>query len=783
MFRPASDVIKLQIDSFISKYGLTQTVPCSTFSSGSLLDLVLTDKPGTVTRCGVRHCHYSPHKFVRWFVNFPRPHCRPAIVMSRSINRIDPDAFVRDLSVCDWSDVTSAVTVSEQWAAFLGAFMPILDAHAPQRRVKIRNPTAPPVTDPTKQLMRRRRAALRTHGHDSDCYKTINRETRAAIRRDSREHILSTIRTGGPHTLWRNTRKFIDSKKPLRNVTPLVSADAMNAYFVDVGPSVARQVAQRGNKPNLPNLLPRVGACALYFTPIDLDTLATVVYGMPATSACGSDGICIRAVKKAFPAIGPIVQHLINTSIVNNDVPDQWKQSLVNPIHKSGDPTTPSNFRPISLIPIITKILERVVQQQLFTYVTSNHLLADTQHGFRTHHSTETALIHTTDTLLTATDAGQISLLCLLDMSKAFDVIDHDRLITKLSALGISTDWFRTYLPGHTQRVTFTDKTGTRHTSDARPNTMGVFQGSALGPLLYTIFTNDLSIHAPDSTIIQYADDTQLITSGHRSTLQHIISRMEHSLTNLDAWFSANTLKVNPDKTQLIVIGTKQNTRALPDITIAFRDRNIQPGKTVKNLGLVFDTNMNWEAHIQQLTTKCFGTLTSLSHIRHYLPSSILPTLISGLVLSKIRYCLSVYGNGSGQNLRAIQKIMNFSSRVIAGRRKFSHSSDVRERLGWLDATHLTQYHTLTQLHKTLRHHLPVSIHRTLQQHRQTRSRSTRQDNKLKLPAARLETGKRRFCYRGAALYNLLPTDITDLPPKRFKRALKRYLRTCQNQT
>ena len=383
---------------------------------------------------------------------------------------------------------------------------------------------------------------------------------------------------------------------------------------------------------------------------------------MPSTSACGSDGICIRVMKAAFPVIGPVVQHLTNTSIVNNGIPDTWKQSLVTPIHKAGDPATPSNFRP------------------------------------RTHHSTETALIHTADTLLKATDAGKISLLCLLDMSKAFDVIDHDRLITKLKALGINTDWFEAYLPGHTQRVTFTDSTGTRHTSDARLNTMGVFQGSALGPLLYTLFTNDLSIHAPDSTIIQYADDTQLIISGHKSTLLQVISRMELSLTTLDTWFSANLLKVNPDKTQLIVIGSRQNTHTLPEFTVTFRDRNIQPTDTVKNLGLTFDTNMTWEPQIQQLTKQCYGVLISLSHIRHYLPPCILPALISGLVLSKIRYCLSVYGSGSNKNLHAVQKIINFSSRVIADEQSSAtaptseNGSDGSTPPTFITTTHLYNY-------------------------------------------------------------------------------------------
>ena len=227
---------------------------------------------------------------------------------------------------------------------------------------------------------------------------------------------------------------------------------------------------------------------------------------MPGTAACGLDGICVRLFKMCLPVISPVLLHIVNSCLIRCDIPDEWKHSLVNPIHKSGDPSNPANFRPISIIPVISKIVERVVQRQLYNYLTTNHLLSDTQHGFRTHHSTETALVTISDRVLLANDQNQISPLCLLDLSKCFNAIDHSKLLLKLQQHSVDTAWFEAYLQNHTQSVSFTGVSGNRQISTALPNNMGVFQGSALGPLLYTIFSNDLSLFVPGATVVQYAD-------------------------------------------------------------------------------------------------------------------------------------------------------------------------------------------------------------------------------------------------------------------------------------
>ena len=497
---------------------------------------------------------------------------------------------------------------------------------------------------------------------------------------------------------------------------------------------------------------------------------------MRGTAACGADGLCVRVLKASFPAVGSVILHIVNSCLTMSDYPESWKHAIIHPIFKSGDPSDPSNFRPISIIPIISKVVERVVQHQLYHYLSYNHLLSPAQHGFRPRHSTETALTTVTDHALSAIDSGELALLCLIDLSKAFDVINHDILLRKLQLHGVDTTWFGAYLRGHTQSVELRDSTGRTRTSRPLPNRMGVFQGSALGPLLFTVFVNDLSLFSEGALVVQYADDTQVMISGRKSELPNLVSRMECSLASLDVWFRANALKVNASKTQIVTIGSRQNLRTLQSFTVPFRDSELATCNEVKNLGVIFDGALSWDAHIASLSRRCMGVLAGLSHVRHHLPEGVITTLVSALVLSQVRYCLTVYGNGSQKNLDKIQKILNFGARVIFGRRKFDHVSHLRERLGWLPARQLAEHCTLCLAHKVQRSGEPEALSSAFHVNSALRQRSTRQDSQLHVPRSRIETGKRRFCSRAPSLYNSLPASLMELSPPGFSRELKRLL-------
>ena len=357
---------------------------------------------------------------------------------------------------------------------------------------------------------------------------------------------------------------------------------------MSVGPRVAADLANLGVPPEVPCRLPRVGACGFRVAGVTLIELREVVFSMKRSGACGPDGISIRVLLLCFDAIGPILLHLVNTCLTSSDFPDSWKHSLVYPIFKSGDPTVISNYRPISIVPIMAKIVERVVQRQLSAYMSENYLLSSSQHGFRSNHSTETALLSVTNRIFSNVDRGHISLLCLLDLSKCFYVIPHSLLISKLQLYGIDPTWFSAYLSGHTQSVCISSSSGGRVASKPLPNDMGVFQGSSLGPLLFTIFANDLSLHAPDAHVTQYADDTQVLLSDVKRHLPVLIQRMESTLTSLASWFHAHGLKLNTSKTEILLLGTRQNTRDLSPVSVRVGGESIQESPCVKNLGVFF---------------------------------------------------------------------------------------------------------------------------------------------------------------------------------------------------
>ena len=570
MLKEESFRARVHLSDFLSNYSLEQLVTVPTYTSGSLLDVCMVKNRELVRDCCASFCHFSPHKLLRVSINVPKQRKNPTVVQSRSINRIDVEALNSDLMSADWEGVFSATNVTDQWDSFLTEFLPIFDDHAPIKNITIRNPTAPPVTPATLKIMDQRRAALRQFGRKSEVYKDLNRNVRAAVRRDRRGELQREISGRGPNKVWKCIRSVVAGKKDGPSVQPDVSADVLNSFFVSVGPRVAREIRDQNPAVEQIGRLPRVVTGRFKPSPTSLGELGHTVFHMRNSAACAADGVCIRMLKASFPAIGDVILHIINTCILRSDIPHHWKHSIVHPIFKSGNPSDPTNFRPISLVPVIMKVVERVIHKQLYRYLSQNHLLANTQHGFRPRHSTETALLSVTDRILAATDRGEVSMLCLVDLSKCFDVINHELLLAKLAMHGIETSWFAAYLQGHTQSVSLKDESGCRVLSQPLPNSMGVFQGSALGPLLFTVFSNDLSLYSEDAAVFQYADDTQLLVSGPLNDLRGLISRMEVSLASLDHWFSANALKVNTAKTQLMVFGSRQNLRSIPVLQFLF---------------------------------------------------------------------------------------------------------------------------------------------------------------------------------------------------------------------
>ena len=499
--------------------------------AGSLIDVIAISKPDQLVRAGVTRCHYGgPHDITRLMIRSGRSNRDGSgtTVQKRCLGRIDVDEFNVALYHTDWNEVWTSGSTGAAWETFTRVFLSALDTVAPVRRVRVTPPGAPPLTASTRDLLAgRRRALADTSAAGRELYKDINRQCRAAIRRDTAAHLERECVRAGPSRMWRVLRPIIGDNKGHRELVQ-VTPDALNTYFTQNGPETSISV-QRPSQP-VPVRLSRVHTCGFAVSTVDIETLWQVVRHMKPSTATGTHGISVQMFRQFFYGIGHVLLNIVNSSLTSGNVPSSWKHAMITPLPKHANAVAPSDHRPLSILPAITKVIERVVQQQLLSYFNVSHLFTSSQHGYRSSHSTETALTVVTERIYRAMDDGHVAILVLLDLTKCFDVVDHQLLLRKLTLYGADVTWFRSYLTGHTQQVKVNSSDGSHIMSESRQNNIGDFQGGSLSCLLYTIYANDMCLHVEDVEILQFAD---VIITGHKSKLTKMIETLERALARL----------------------------------------------------------------------------------------------------------------------------------------------------------------------------------------------------------------------------------------------------------
>ncbi|XP_068597914.1 uncharacterized protein [Brachionichthys hirsutus] len=517
-----------------------------------------------------------------------------------------------------------------------------------------------------------------------------------------------------------------------------------------------------------------------HFTAISSVQLTQFLTGIK-TPTCSLDPIPSPLIKTCLPIISPLITRIINSSITSGSVPQSLKLAAITPILKKPglDPENLSNFRPISNLPFLSKILERVIAAQLQTHLNSNSLFEPFQSGFRPNHSTETALIKVTNDLLLSSDSGHLSILILLDLTAAFDTISHSillsRLKTTLNITGSALSWLQSYLTNRQQFIHIN-----HCSSSTAPLLQGVPQGSVLGPLLFILYILPLGdiIRRHSLHFHCYADDIQLyITTNSIDSKVH--STVTNCLNDIKSWMKYNFLKVNSDKTDIILIGSKNITKSTQQFGLDFDNTTLTPSPLIRNLGVILDSTLSFHHHVRQITRTAFFHLKNIARLRPSLTFSAAETLIHAFVTSRIDYCNSILYGLPSTTLHKLQYIQNSAARLLTHTRSREHITPVLKNLHWLPVPQRIQFKVLLITFKALHNLPPPYLTDLLHHHTPSCSLRSADANLLSLPCrTKLRTwGDRAFSIAAPTLWNTLPQLLRANPDlNSFKKDLKTYL-------
>jgi Reverse transcriptase (RNA-dependent DNA polymerase) len=395
-----------------------------------------------------------------------------------------------------------------------------------------------------------------------------------------------------------------------------------------------------------------------------------------------------------------------------------YKAAYITPLlKKSGlDATDVRSYRPISNLSTVSKLLERLVAQQLIDYLKTADLLPQYQSAYRPFHSTETAVLHVLSEILTAVDRGDVAALILLDLSAAFDTVDHDILLRRLQysygVTGSANRWFRSYLCGRTQYVRLgSTKSSITHL------TCGVPQGSVLGPILFVLYTADLVrlVERHSLQVHLYADDTPVFGSCPPRDVDALHARLTACLDDVALWMRANRLQLNTDKTELLWCATARRRNQLPSTPLRVGSHLVNPVTSVRNLGIYIDADLSGRTHVTKTAAACFAALRQLRGARRSIPTPAYKSLVVSLVLNRLDYGNATLSGLPDYQCRRLQAVLNAAAKSIFRLRRSDHVTPALIELHWLSAADRINFKIATLvyrcLHGTAPRYLSSALH------------------------------------------------------------------------
>ena len=764
-------------------FNLVQHVQLPTHNKSHTLDMVLTHNALKVNNLLVEDMQLSDHYMISFDINVEMVKQETKTITYRNFKGVDMVKFSEEL-VSKLQD-DSRSSFGDKVNAYNTTVKGMVDDYAPQltKTIKI-TPNAPWFDSEYKAIRRERRKAEKKYKRtksavDRDSFVELRKRTTNLAFHKKREHCARKIeKCNGTKALFGCVNELLDQKKP--SILPTHEskselASRFNTYFKQkiceirkTFPPVVSTIKQTSNY---------TGPLLCVFEPATEDEIRSLI--MTHGIKCSPDDpIPAQFLKPLVDTFLPIWTELVNLSLEQGSM-DCLKCGVLAPLIKDLDSSIDNdilkNYRPVTNLQLLGKLIERVVDDRLEKHMNQNNLHSSKQYAYKVDHSAELLLTKVVNDLLISCDRKTPTLVMFLDLSAAFDTVDQDKMLKILhddiGVRGVALKWFKSFLCGRTQKV----KIGDEYSSEVELD-YGVTQGSILGPKLFNIYAKPFpeELKIVSVSVEGYADDHQLL-KGFNLVFQVevLVEGIQKTFDVIENWMKENFLKLNSDKTQIMIVAPEG---ILEDILIKgtfINGKCIRFVKSAKNLGVYIDSNLSMDVQVQKAVTSCFNTIRLLSRIKHFLMTEQLQLLVCSLVLTVIDYCNILYYGMSKENLRKLQSVQNSAARLACKVNSYDRvsSDELFRRLHWLKVRERIAYKVLVVVHKCVYGKAPVDLKALIRFSQSNRTK------KLEVKRCLGEMGNRAFSVCGPRLWNCLPTELRlnkDIDD--FKKNLKTYL-------